>query len=472
MSSSTVTSPAQSVVPSTLSREDRIRRLAIQSVPAFKNTSPEDLLVKVISGGITNFLYGVYPRDAAIRQHLHGTAASLSSLSHAPTVSPNGGASVSPARAVSPASLPPAERKLLKSAADNNNSSNNDAPSSYADADDAAHACISGHGLTEAEILALPIPKMAVVVRVYGKDTERIISRNEELFWQSQFLHTFAKNHEMLVYEFLYGFRPMDYAELMPRYEEIADKLAELHVKATSTAIFHSAFGSPSSNHSLIMLTQWCQMVSDTEAIKKHIKPEDHARFDSLGWGSEGLEEECGFLLSIINNHAPELPTAVCHNDLLSANIMVNDGKKEMQFIDFEYMRLNYVYFDIANHFNEYAGLDCDYEKYFPNREHCEKFVREYLSHGRRQAAMTAVTRSMDDETSQALLSSIARVGTKEVRQATDLVLFFTLVSNITWAMWSIIQAQSSEIDFDYVGYAIIRYNRYLATKQEYTKNL
>jgi ethanolamine kinase len=33
----------------------------------------------------------------------------------------------------------------------------------------------------------------------------------------------------------------------------------------------------------------------------------------------------------------------------------------KLYFIDFEYGSYSYRGYDIANHFNEYAGFDCDY---------------------------------------------------------------------------------------------------------------
>ena len=35
-----------------------------------------------------------------------------------------------------------------------------------------------------------------------------------------------------------------------------------------------------------------------------------------------------------------------------------------LYFIDFEYGSYSYRGYDIANHFNEYAGFDCDYSLY------------------------------------------------------------------------------------------------------------
>ena len=51
----------------------------------------------------------------------------------------------------------------------------------------------------------------------------------------------------------------------------------------------------------------------------------------------------------------PHSPLVFCHNDLLAGNIMLI-GKSEIQLIDFEYGGANHRGFDIANHWNEWAG--------------------------------------------------------------------------------------------------------------------
>ena len=45
----------------------------------------------------------------------------------------------------------------------------------------------------------------------------------------------------------------------------------------------------------------------------------------------------------------------LCHNDVLAANVLYNDTTRQIQLIDFEYGGYNYIAFDIANHWNEYA---------------------------------------------------------------------------------------------------------------------
>ncbi|CAM8908612.1 unnamed protein product [Rhodiola kirilowii] len=67
-------------------------------------------------------------------------------------------------------------------------------------------------------------------------------------------------------------------------------------------------------------------------------------------------------------------PVVFSHNDLLCGNIMVNDDEGKVYLIDFEYGSYNYRGFDIGNHFNEYAGYECDYSLY-PTKEEQDHFL-------------------------------------------------------------------------------------------------
>jgi len=83
------------------------------------------------------------------------------------------------------------------------------------------------------------------------------------------------------------------------------------------------------------------------------------------------MESEIKQLQSLCDNlHSP---VVFGHNDLLSGNIVVlqqkgfdplnPDPNGALQFIDFEYSVYTYRGFDIGNHFNEYAGFDCQYSR-------------------------------------------------------------------------------------------------------------
>lgn len=52
-----------------------------------------------------------------------------------------------------------------------------------------------------------------------------------------------------------------------------------------------------------------------------------------------------------------------------------------MQFIDFEYGAYAARGYDWGNHFNEYAGFECDYARY-PDSVRVSAFVRAYLTEG------------------------------------------------------------------------------------------
>ncbi|KAF7065552.1 hypothetical protein CFC21_071646 [Triticum aestivum] len=125
-------------------------------------------------------------------------------------------------------------------------------------------------------------------------------------------------------------------------------------------------------------------------------------------------------------------PVVFAHNDLLSGNLMLNDLEEKLYFIDFEYGSYSYRGFDIANHFNEYAGFECDYNLY-PDKDVQYHFFRNYLS----------------DRPSEDLDALYTETNT------------FRLASHLYWALWALIQARVSPIDFDYLGYFFLRYGEY-----------
>ncbi|XP_044464738.1 probable ethanolamine kinase [Mangifera indica] len=131
------------------------------------------------------------------------------------------------------------------------------------------------------------------------------------------------------------------------------------------------------------------------------------------------------------------------HNDLLSGNIMLNDEKEELYFIDFEYGSYNYRGFDIGNHFNEYAGYDCDYS-FYPTADEQYHFFRHYLQPEKPHEVSDKDLEALYVETNT-----------------------FMLASHIFWALWALIQAKLSPIDFDYIGYFFLRYNEYKGQKDQ-----
>jgi ethanolamine kinase len=143
--------------------------------------------------------------------------------------------------------------------------------------------------------------------------------------------------------------------------------------------------------------------------------------------------------------------TAFCHNDLLAPNILYDDDEQRIQLIDFEYGGLNYQAFDIANHFNEFAGGTEDsvpvYE-WLPDQQAQSLFITAYLE--------TA------NPTGQA--PTVA-----QVEKMTKHVHAFILANHLYWALWAVNQAATEGCgSFDYLAYGTNRIRQYWVCKDQW----
>ncbi|CDP10387.1 unnamed protein product [Coffea canephora] len=137
-----------------------------------------------------------------------------------------------------------------------------------------------------------------------------------------------------------------------------------------------------------------------------------------------------------------DAPVVYAHNDLLSGNLMLNDDEERLYIIDFEYGSYSYRGFDIGNHFNEYAGYDCDYSL-CPNKDEQYHFFRHYLDPERPEEVSDKDLEALYIETNM-----------------------YMLASHLYWALWALIQAKMSPIDFDYLGYFFLRYGEFRRQKE------
>lgn len=155
------------------------------------------------------------------------------------------------------------------------------------------------------------------------------------------------------------------------------------------------------------------------------------------------------------------------HCDLLSGNVIIEpspssapasrrssaSGSSEepetaasVSFIDYEYATPAPASFDIANHFAEWGGFDCDYSA-MPPRNVRRAFLREYL-------------RSFSAHQNRTYKES-------ELEELFQQVDVFRGVPGFYWGIWALIQAQISMIDFDYASYAEVRLGEYWAWKEQ-----
>lgn len=136
------------------------------------------------------------------------------------------------------------------------------------------------------------------------------------------------------------------------------------------------------------------------------------------------------WLIELVDSLQPALEsvhssTVFCHNDLLYGNIIYQDGCA--RFIDYEYGCPNPRAFDIANHFCEWAGFECDYKKY-PNEAQQRHFVKNYCCGG------------------------------EDVEVVMMEVKLYSPAPHLFWGVWALVQSTISDIDFDYLGYAELRF--------------
>ncbi|KAK4192659.1 kinase-like domain-containing protein [Podospora australis] len=153
------------------------------------------------------------------------------------------------------------------------------------------------------------------------------------------------------------------------------------------------------------------------------------------------------------------------HCDLLSGNVIVlpktlaTNGDKATEtvtFIDYEYATPSPAAFDIANHFAEWGGFDCDFSV-LPTRAQRREFITAYIHayfSKLEEKKPGAVTNVNEAEEVDRLLTEVDH---------------FRGVPGFYWGIWALIQATISEIDFDYASYAETRLGEYYAWKDEVT---
>ncbi|KAL7075169.1 hypothetical protein ACQ4LE_006152, partial [Meloidogyne hapla] len=134
-------------------------------------------------------------------------------------------------------------------------------------------------------------------------------------------------------------------------------------------------------------------------------------------------------------------PMVFSHNDLLIYNILFDKSKNKINFIDYEYAGPNPQLYDIANHLNEYAGVDeiPNYEINGPKNNEREYFLKCYFLH--------FLGKSLDNF---------------ELKKLIKQLFVFECASHFFWTLWAIHQSNLSKIQFDYMQYAISRHKQFI----------
>uniref|UniRef100_A0A8C6VCR1 ethanolamine kinase n=1 Tax=Naja naja TaxID=35670 RepID=A0A8C6VCR1_NAJNA len=246
----------------------------------------------------------------------------------------------------------------------------------------------------------------AVLVRVYGRKTELIVDRANELR-NFQVLqdngcapNLFCTFENGYCYEFMSGkaLGPEHIRE-SSMFRLVAQEMAKMHRIHT--------------NGSLPKPCLWHRLYKYLNIVKTEFIPSLEVLEEEIHWMKEHLSQL-------------QSPIVFCHNDLLSKNIIYNKTEGHVRFIDYEYTGYNYQAYDIGNHFNEFAGLnEVDYSLY-PCKEVQLQWLRYYLQGG---------SGAVSEEELESLYVQVNQ---------------FALASHFLWACWGLIQAQFSTIDFNF----------------------
>ncbi|XP_019865531.1 ethanolamine kinase [Aethina tumida] len=277
-----------------------------------------------------------------------------------------------------------------------------------------------------------------VLIRVYGNKTDLLIDRKAEsrniilLNKVGLAPELYATFDNGLAYKFIPGSTLKPHTVTDPViYRLVAKRMANLH----RVQIPEETINRPS---------LWTKTQSFLDLVPEIFSDANkHKKFEETIMSKKRISEEVQYLKEVLGKL--QSPVVFAHNDLLLGNVIYTEEKGTVNFIDFEYAAPNYQAFDIANHFAEFAGVDeVDYSKY-PNKELQYDWLTTYLKeYNNRVPSISEVDRLY-----------------VQVNQ-------FALMAHVFWGIWSLLQAEHSDIDFDFMDYGALRFNEYLKRKEEF----
>ncbi|KAI9486588.1 MAG: kinase-like domain-containing protein [Benjaminiella poitrasii] len=284
----------------------------------------------------------------------------------------------------------------------------------------------------------------SVLVRAYGKGSELIIDRKQEILniitlsSQKMSPPLYARFKNGLVYGFIKG-KVSTVEELGQEKKAswIAKKLAKWHQVKLPFEEDNIMFHNTKRQQKL-----WSTMYNWLEKVpERYENPAIQSMFEKR-FDMQKIRLELDYLIKELEKI--QSPIVFSHNDLLYGNIIFDEEKEEASFIDYEYGCYAFRGFDIGNHFNEFAGFECEYWRY-PTKEFQLKWYEWYLTE------FNCGVKPSEEDKEQLY---------KEVNG-------FSLASHFYWGLWAMIQAMVSDINFNYMEYAVLRFNEYDKRKEQ-----
>ena len=323
------------------------------------------------------------------------------------------------------------------------------------------------------------IDKDAILLRAYGKGTDVIIDRQREMSAHSLLASRglapplLARFENGLMYRFVEGdvCTPEDLRK--PEvYRQVAKRLGEWHGSLPISAVssFPSLDGkmmpgqkSAQAKESIPMPiptpNTWTVISDWISALP--VETNEQAQQQIM------LSAELDDIVAKYNE-TPGLfgkSYVFSHCDLLSGNVIIerhvpgsddetSPEERTVSFIDYEYSTPSPAAFDIANHFAEWAGLDCDHAS-VPTKGQRRDFLKHYVASFYFNAISEGDNLAMEIDMRAA------------IDQLYNQVDEFRGIPGFYWGIWALIQANISQIDFDYAKFAETRLGEYWSWKAE-----
>ncbi|KAG4438293.1 hypothetical protein IFR05_006228 [Cadophora sp. M221] len=282
----------------------------------------------------------------------------------------------------------------------------------------------------------------AALIRIYGGSSGILVDREQELN-----CHVLLQNYGLAPriigrfrHGYAYGFVPgkvCSPVELArePVWRGIAERMAQWHATLP--------LAEPASPNIWRVLNKWIT------ALPTSTEEETFKQKELI---AEGRLLQARFS----KNHVRDMPELVfAHCDLLAGNIVIkprdsNDDSlrtvEQVDFIDFEYAMSAPATFDIACHFSEWVGFDCDYTL-LPSQSVRRQFLLQYMSTYNKLCKPDGQIRDIDE-----LCAEVDK---------------FRGVPGFFWGIGALIQAQVSKMEFDFTKYADLRIAEYMNWKAE-----
>ncbi|XP_065910838.1 probable ethanolamine kinase isoform X2 [Dysidea avara] len=284
-----------------------------------------------------------------------------------------------------------------------------------------------------------------LLVRVYGRNTEKFINRESEiknLVYLNKHIGTppvYAHFDNGLCYGYAKG-RQLELYEV--RDEVMGRRIARQMARMHSLPLPDEDLKQPLLFSSF--LNTWL------DEIPKALETEARtARMKKLIGSVEELRRECDEL----KNHLDRLnsPVVLCHNDVQYRNMIYSLDEDSVTFVDLEFAGPNFRGFDLGDFFYGLAGFDtADFNTDKSSSvDYQLTWLRMYLEETFILRGGNPIT--VTDEMVEDLYMEASQ---------------FLLACYLMWGIYGLIQAGSSQIDFDYLTYSEQRIGEYRSRKE------